>query len=229
MTECLWTCNTTWPSRYDDFGVTGYTFIHTKRTKKATVIDVGCSTGEAMYTCQQCMLENGVELYTIGIDMSEDVRVKAEENLDQFIFKNICDVYEYIGEADVVICVNAIRDVPKDIKGNIVRKCAEFLKPDGVLITDVNKQHKKMLKLEYPKNSPPEKVCPKKDWRTKIYDGLGKGIPSDTRMMNRNSALSYANNLESEWKGMHSLYKKKNLLELWWKHKRTDMLYKIRM
>ena len=212
-----WSCNTTWPGRYDDFGVTGYILLYAQYTGKATVIDVGCSTGEAMAECKQCLSKHGIDLYTIGIDMLDDNAAEAEKNLDKFIHKKACEVNEYIGEADIVVCLNTVRSIRKDNKSDTISKCAEFLKPDGVLITGIDKKHRKMLKLEYTKISPPKKVCPRKGWHIRICNMLSGNVPSDTRMMKRDSVLTYERIIQTEWKRMNCLDKKIHMFNLWCK------------
>ena len=195
MADGLWSCSKTWPNRYDDFGATGYILLHAQGMEKAVVIDVGCSTGEAMLKSKLCLSRHGIKLYTVGIDMSDNAKLKAKakNNLDEFIDSDARKVDNYAGKADIVVCLNAVRYVPGDAKSDMITKCAEFLKPDGVLITGVSPKHRRMLKLEDPASSHPKKVCAGWSLRSLLP------IPSDTRMMKRDSVLHYAGMIHTEW------------------------------
>ena len=200
----FWTKNTTWCTRYDDFGATGYMLLHVKGMEDAVIIDVGCSTGEAMKESKLCLSKHGVKLHAIGIDMADKAKLiaEAENNLDKFVNKSVFNVDEYIGRADVVVCLNTIRNVLGGTKSGIIKKCAGFLKPGGVLITDVGKEYRDMLKLEEPASSQPKRVCAGWGWWT-----LGCRR-SDTRMMKRDGALHYAGMIQADWDKMGNLHKK---------------------
>ena len=202
MAGRFWTDNCTWRTRYDDFGVTGYILLHLRGVKKAVIIDVGCSTGEAILECKKCLSKYDINLYTIGVDMTTDDKtcIKSMKNLDEFINKNICDVDEYIGKADVIICLNMTRFVSGDLKSDIIKKCAKFLKPDGVLITGVNPIPRK-IKLEDPSASKPKRVCAR-SLRSLMHH------PQDTRMMKRDNILEYARTIQTEWDKKSCWYRK---------------------
>ena len=122
----FWTKNTTWRTRYDDFGVTGYMLLHVKSMEDAVVIDVGCSKEIAIIESKKCLGRHGVRLYTIGIDMSDKDKLtaEAENNLDEFVSKNTLEVDGYAGKTDVVVCLNTIRHVLGDTKSDMIKKCA---------------------------------------------------------------------------------------------------------
>ena len=189
----FWTCNNTWRTRYDDFGVTGYMLLHLQGRKNAVVVDVGCSNGNAILGNRQCLSEHGIDLYTIGIDIStrKNIIADAEKNLDEFINKNVLDVNQYAGRADAVICLNATRLVSKNLKSEIIRKCVWFLKSDGVLITDVKRKYRKKIRLEEPAKSHPKRVCSK---------SLHSLLPStgEARMMKPCNALKFADIIKDE-------------------------------
>ena len=193
----FWGCTTTWSERYDQFGATGYMLIHAKCKEWITVVDVGCSTGDAINESKKCLARHNIALTTIGIDMSKDVEAKAKANLDRFIPKNVLDVNEHAGEADVVLCMNATRYVTDDVSGSIIRKCTSFLKPNGVLITGVQDRYRKKLDLLWPKTKPPETVCFKQRSRVRRWVD---NQPIDTRMMARDEACRYADMLVSDWR-----------------------------
>ena len=204
MMDGLWNNNITWKNRYDDFGVTGYMLLYAKGRKDVVAIDVGCSKGIAVTESKKCLDKRGIRLHTIGIDMSGNAKLiaAAKNNLGEFVNGNALEVNGYTGKADIVVCLNVVRFVPGDVKSRIIRKCAEFLKPDGVLITGVGEKHRKMLKLEEPASSHPKKVCAGLGWRSLFP------MPSDTRMMKRDGALHYAEIMQSEWKNMGEWQKK---------------------
>ena len=199
-----WTNSMTWKNRYDDFGVTGYMLLHSKGMKDVVAIDVGCSTGIAVAESKKCMAKHGVRLHAIGIDMSGNAKLaaEAESNLDEFVNENALEVDGYAGRADIVVCLNVVRFVRGDVKSRIVEKCAEFLKPDGVFITGVGKNHREILELEEPISSHPKNVCAGLGWRS-LVTMLG-----DTRMMKRAEALRYAGIMQSEWENMGRFHKR---------------------
>ena len=124
----FWTCNNTWHTRYDDFGVTGYMLSHLQYIKNAVVIDVGCSNGKAVLGSKQCLSKHRIDIYTIGIDIStrKNIITNAEKNLDEFINKNVLEVNQYVGKADVVVCLNATRLVSKNLKSEIIKNVPGF-------------------------------------------------------------------------------------------------------
>lgn len=189
----FWTCNNTWHTRYDDFGVTGYMLSHLRDIKNAVVIDVGCSNGKAVLGSKQCLSKHGIDIYAIGIDIStrKNIITNAEKNLDEFINKNVLEVSQYVGKADVVVCLNATRLVSNNLKSEIIKKCAWFLKPNGVLITDVKRKYRGMLSLEEPVKSPPKRVCSR---------SLCSLIPStgEARMMKHDGTLKLADIIKAE-------------------------------
>ena len=88
-----------------------------------------------MNDCQRLLKTRGVQLDTVGIDQSPNVKKKAEKNLDRFILSDVLRVENNDNTADVVICANMLRyRVMPEEKRLIVKKCASFLKPAGILI-----------------------------------------------------------------------------------------------
>ena len=133
----MWKCGWTWGSRYDELGIPCIIDSYRKRigVNSLLVIDVGCSKGDAMNDCQRLLKTRGVQLDTVGIDQSPNVKKKAEKNLDRFILSDVLRVENNDNTADVVICANMLRyRVMPEEKRLIVKKCASFLKPPGILI-----------------------------------------------------------------------------------------------
>lgn len=217
MTGKYWRCNRTRPKRYHCLGATGYALHHVRCKDAATVIDVGCSTGVAMLECKKCIAQHGIRIRAIGIDMSEKVVVSAENNLDEFIPKNVLDVTTHKEDADVVMCLNVIRFVGWDVRSEIIRKCAWFLSEKGVLITGVDKKHEENIVLEQSRDTIPDSVCGEDSFVTKLKN-LCMPDPKDTRMMRRGEALKYADMLRNEWQNMNRWKKMCIKIDIWLMH-----------
>ena len=205
MTIRYWNCSYTTPKRYDYLGATWYALSHAKRKKKAIIIDVGCSTGEAMAECKKCLIQHGASVHAIGIDMSREVATSADSKLDEFINKDVLDVDGYKGGADIVMCLNVTRFVTWNVRHEIIRKCAWFLNNEGMLITGIDDEHIKKIVLE-PSPSSPKCVCCDMSWVGRLKRSF-RSDPKDTRMMRRSEAYNYANILTSEWEDLN-LFKK---------------------
>lgn len=136
----MWGCGFTWNGRYDQLGIIGIIDSYSKKIDKKVlrVIDVGCSKGVTMHDCQQLLANRGICLETIGIDQSSKVEKTAIKNLDQFIRSNVLCAQIDDNIADIVICANMLRfKVPPEEKSMVIKKCAGFLKPTGILILDL--------------------------------------------------------------------------------------------
>lgn len=200
-----WKKTTTWPRRYHHFGVTDYILSRTRQKNEIVIIDVGCSTGEAMTECKKYLVQSGIGVYTIGIDSSETVSVAAKKNLDQFILSNVLDVNEHQKTADIVLCMNMERFVDWDVRSRIIRKCNWFLKSDGMLITGINKKHRKQLRMEQLDLANPDMVYADNSWKTQAEDLRRYFCIKDTRMISYSEALSYANLFSSDWQNISML------------------------
>ena len=135
--------NKTWNARYDEMGITGHIYKHANdHTGVLDVLDIGCSTGIATKTAQKCLNEHGIHIKTTGIDNSPKIKSNAIKNLDHFVqidvFSSKAD--EYVGSADVVICANVANYLYKLFSrrdtARIIKRCSEFIKKDGILVTD---------------------------------------------------------------------------------------------
>ena len=183
----IWRCNNTWKTRYDDMRVTGMLLERGKKNGRLTVIDVGCSKGEALSGAKKCLTEHGIDVYAIGIDVSRNVAGSARINLDEFELGNVLDITKYDAVGDVTLCLNAMRLVSENMKSRMVRKCAEMLKPTGTLITHVDGKYQKQLNLH---NTLPERVC--RHGRFGRLTEMLAGTPSDTQALSKDEALLYA-------------------------------------
>ena len=205
MTGKYWNCSRTEPKRYHYLGATGYALYHVRCKDAATIIDVGCSTGVALLECKGYIDQQGTFIRAIGIDNSKEVASTAKENLDEFIPRDVLDVNAHKGDADVVMCLNVIRFVEWDVRSKIIKKCAKFLNEKGMLITGVDKEHRKKIELEQSSCTVPDHVYGKSlESRLRVWFKLD---PTDTRMMRRTEALKYADMLMNEWQDMHRLRK----------------------
>ena len=199
-----WINNTTFQRRYDLMGVTGYIYEYANELSgEIRVADVGCSSGVALAECQSCLNGKGIKMHTIGIDGSPKVRAKAPKNLSDFVPYYVTEVNkERVGECDIVICVNTVRYATIPYWYQVIKKCAEFLKPDGILITGINHSEGLALKTEsyLQGNSLPGTMYPMKGMRGLVERLRLKRVPKDTRAMKRKDALRYAETILEEWK-----------------------------
>ena len=125
----------TWGWRYDCLGIPNYILKHAGERDRLRVLDVGCSAGKALARCKSGLQDkHGLELYTVGIDVSAKMAPQAGANMDEFICKDVlnaeCDECDVVILANVLLCVDARR------RRAIIGRCAKFLKPGGILITD---------------------------------------------------------------------------------------------
>ncbi len=165
----------TWDTRYDEMGITGYIHQYANNHRKVlNVIDVGCSTAIATKTAQECLKKHGTEIKTTGIDSSAGVESDARKNLDHFEKSNVnsSEADRYVGKADVVICANvanwAYKLLSRRDTAGIIKRCSEFLKKDGILVTDAPDADRVpgISHLEWQRaNLCPEHNCKSGTWR----------------------------------------------------------------
>ena len=198
-----WINNTTFQRRYDLMGVTGHIYEYANGlTEEIRVADVGCSFGVALAECQACLKGKGIKMHTIGIDGSPNVKTKASKHLSDFIPDYVTEVNkERVGECDIVICVNTVRYVDIPYWYEVIKKCLEFLKHDGILITGINHSEGLALKTEsfFQGTSPPGMLCPRRGLRGLVERLRLKRAPKDTRAMKRKDASRYTEMLHEEW------------------------------
>ena len=205
-----WNNNRTFENRYELTRIHDLLLDCVKGSKnKIIIIDVGCSFGKAMKYTQNWLKQNNIDSYTVGIDPSKKVVDEANENLDEFINQDVLDVNEYVEKADVVICSKTAIFVTGEKRYQIIKKCVNFLKTNGVLITDVDCFEKPKLSDElmdcfylippvfYLKNG--VKRFRKEYWR-RIHFPLRKKI----KKMHKDTALNYTDEILAAWNDMSS-------------------------
>lgn len=219
--------NRNWPvvvtssDRYEFTGILDFAIEHLKQggIKRPTIIDVGCSFGIAMKKASEIMKISGIDPFTIGIDTSKSVKSKAEKNLDQFIDRDVLEVYNQEGIADIVICSKAALYILGTQRADIIRKCASFLKDDGILITDVDcypprtvgENTTRFLKLCL--STIPTVGCFKhgiKNFNREYGRSSNVIIREDVFKKTKNEAMSYADEIIQGWEARSPKWKH------WW-------------
>ena len=109
-----------------------------------------------MRGAQACLEKHGIRLFTVGIDPSPKVAAQAKTNMNVFLNKDVLEV-ACCGKADVVICANVVRFVDRKLKQKILKKCAQLLKPEGVLIVSAGRYRK--FEKEIHNTSKPRELC----------------------------------------------------------------------
>ena len=137
MADFNWDVHFTKPYRYKVNGVRDYILDFAREKRSLYILDVGCSNGVAAKTLIADLAKSGIRASIGGVDFSGKVRKKATKNLDEFFGVDILDTRQGdLPLADVVVCSYAAIFVPGERRYNIIRRCAEQLKEDGVLITN---------------------------------------------------------------------------------------------
>lgn len=205
-----WTKNHTFADRYVVTGITKLILAHTRNSKKKIIImDVGCSKGVAIKHAQDCLKQENIESFTIGIDVSENIAKEANENLNKFINKDVLQVYDCTEKADIVICSKVIIFVTGELKYKIIKKCSEFLKNDGILITDdlLNEKYPlleelKLIQYMFPNSSPFKKDFYQK-YRMRFYTPLRKKM----KKISKSDVINYAEDVLSSWQRLSYIQK----------------------
>ncbi|BDQ30602.1 hypothetical protein NZNM25_07560 [Nitrosopumilus zosterae] len=208
-----WPINYTFEDRYELTGITDFVLDYANNSKKKLIIlDVGCSSGIAMKYVQDYLKQKNIETFTIGIDISKNVVKDASKNLDKFINEDLLNVNDFVKKADVVICSKAAIFVTGEIRYKIIRKCSDFLKNDGILITDVDCFEKSKLSDDLR-----DFLCEFPTWSC-FKNGIGKfskefrrrqNIPYKKKMkkMSKDEGSKYADEILSAWNSF-SFFKK---------------------
>lgn len=132
-----WSSNFTFEGRYELIGVTFkiYDFVISSNRKTLDILDVGCSIGLANKSMKKCLGRFGIYTMTEGIDRAENVLHEARKNFDIFTCKDIMKITPK-RKFDVIIAMNMIHFKNNNDLACLVEKCAEFLKPNGIMLTN---------------------------------------------------------------------------------------------
>ena len=106
-----------------------------ERKRDCTVIDAGFGGNIELHELQRHLRKHGIKARTIGIDTWA-----WDAEVDEFIQSDIRDV-KLPGVADMVICravTHFFDDDSTEFK-KMIENCADWLKPDGVLFTDIDR------------------------------------------------------------------------------------------
>jgi len=135
-----WFSNYTYNDRCQLTGIDKMVVDYAQRlqTNKLTIIDVGCSTAIALKTLRNTLKEIGIGSYIIGIDIDKKVKESAEKNVDLFINTDVTKITDLNNIADIVICSKMALLVTAFRRYEIIKKCSDFLKKTGILITDID-------------------------------------------------------------------------------------------
>lgn len=198
MLDGNWSINYTFADRYELTGITDFILEYTKEAKnELVIIDVGCSKGSAMKYAQDFLKQKKINSFTIGFDFSKNIVNDAKKNLNEFVNQDVTRINNYDEKADIVICSKAAIFVTGKIRYNIIKKCSELLKNDGVLITDVDCFEKTSLldELRLFQYIFPSPSCFKnglkgfyKEWRRRQHTRLRKKM----KKMDKITAFNYA-------------------------------------
>ena len=145
----LWLCTTTCRTRYvgDDYNdrrdydassdvielVKEYVSTHQKRS--LSILDVGCSTGEASAYMKEKLVGSGLEVTIAGVDPYTTVFDCARKNLDKF-YEGCIEKAKIEEEYDIVLSARLMRFAPLCKQKTLIAACAKHCAPDGVIITD---------------------------------------------------------------------------------------------
>ena len=125
----------------DDFSISG-DYIYgeacvwlAERKRDCTIIHAGFGGHYGLYELQRHLRKHDINAHTIGIDIQV-----WDAEVDEFIQSDIRDV-KLPGVADMVIChavTHFFDDDSTEFK-KMIENCADWLKPDGVLFTDIDR------------------------------------------------------------------------------------------
>ena len=212
-----WEINFTTPNRYRTNGVLHHIldYAHSSHLGKLTILDVGCSNGQAAKTLKADLRRSGILARVVGVDLSRRVRKKALKNLDEFHQVDILKtVRDDLPLADVVICSFAAIFVIGERRYSIIRRCAEQLKDDGVLVTNAFPFER--IRIPTPAAAFQYQVGALgrlgHGWR-RFWSEFGRRRAEIAKrrtwaIRGRLTALGYAERIRSSWEGLDSQKKK---------------------
>lgn len=230
MFDNNWKLNVTSKYRYESTGIKDFVINHLQQNNitNPIIVDVGCSYGIALEWIMSFDNLSRFNPYTIGIDSSKKVRKKAEKVFDEFVNEEVQKVSGRENIADIVICHKAAIFVIGTRRVEIIKKCASFLKKDGILITDVDCY-------------PPRTVftntfrflrslwfqIPTKIWfqygirniRRGYNIGINTAIREDVFKLSKEESVTYVEEILQGWNSRSKIWK------LWWRFKIQVAMY----
>ena len=187
-----WPCGITHHHRYECMGAT--TLIHKQIIGRphTSLLDVGCSNGTATKDCMSFLKRHGHKVSLMGIDIDKTRINSAQKNSNGVKF--ICTDLKRLkpeNQFDIIICLNVIRYIDMKSKKEILQNIAQRLKPNGMLVTGINKHDMRQMNL--PVLDPPN--CPQHNWiqRRLLLCLRPLGDQNDTRMISRSKVEEYVN------------------------------------
>jgi len=146
-----WSVSNTSPLRYSDLNVIGLVQEYVKDSGRRflTIVDFGCSKGEALRVLSDELAELGVGSYTVGVDLNARVAKYCVKNVDEFRLGNVFDIgVDELPLADVVICCNVVLWMSAYQRYWMMLRCAQQLNRDGMLVANATPHWK--LKWQIP-------------------------------------------------------------------------------
>jgi len=134
-----WNCSQTEKNRYKVLGIDDLAeaFIKIRNLNSPQILDIGCSTGDAIQSLKKLLIKSKIRPFLVGIDTNKKALKKAKKVFNIVINGDIrkTDIsYRF----DIVICSRVALFINCTSKANIIKKCSYLIKPSGCLITDID-------------------------------------------------------------------------------------------
>ncbi|MFH0889866.1 MAG: class I SAM-dependent methyltransferase [Candidatus Aenigmatarchaeota archaeon] len=144
----IWRSNLTFSDRYTEFLAPVASYLETKRGNPQnagalTILDIGCSTGEAMKNMQNYLANLGYKTRSIGVDVSEDAAKIAKSNdLDEIIVTDAQHLPFDASSMDIVCAMNFMHFIGQEDQAKCLREIKRVLKNDGILSCTVKANYR---------------------------------------------------------------------------------------
>jgi len=150
-----WNCSFTEKNRYKNMGVEDLAeaFIKIRKIGTPKILDVGCSNGKAMKSLKELLRKSGINSYLVGIDINKKILKDAKRVFNRVFIGDILknnNLDKARIKFDVVICSRVGIFVGHKIRASIINRCADLVKPNGCLITDID-AYDKFSKIKFSK------------------------------------------------------------------------------
>ena len=211
IADVNWDIHFTTPKRYRVNGVRDHILDYCESSGRTSVsiLDVGCSKGVAAKTMKKDLARAGIQARVTGVDLSTSVSKSATKNLDEFRLVDILSTEQKdFPLFDVVVCSYAAIFVTGDRRYSIIKRCAEQLTNDGVLIT--NALPFRPRKVPTPATSLRHQLGAIKSvprgWKNFWSDFRRRKAEMakrwTTAIVGREAALAFAEDLRTSWEGL---------------------------